>query len=199
MTTWTGSHAYVIVPDLVSTPDEVTLRRPDVRDAAAIWRLVRRSGALDVNSPYAYLLLTSHFADTSIVAEWGGDVVGFVAAYRPPSRLESLFVWQVAVDAAARGHGLGTRLLDGALATEAAAECRYLEATVTPSNASSWALFRGVARRRGVPGRQETGFEAALFPDGGHEDEILVRIGPLTPAPARGASEPDGKEVPGCR
>jgi L-2,4-diaminobutyric acid acetyltransferase len=161
--------------------------------------VVRRSGTLDVNSPYAYLLLTSHFADTSVVAERAGDVVGFVAAYRPPSRPQSLFVWQVAVDAAARGHGLGTRLLDGALATEAAAECRYLEATVTPSNVSSWALFRGVARRHGVPCREETGFVAALFPDGGHEDEILVRIGPLVRAPAREASEPDGKEVLGCR
>jgi L-2,4-diaminobutyric acid acetyltransferase len=163
----------------VSTSDEVTLRQPDVRDAAAIWRLVRRSGALDVNSPYAYLLLTSHFADTSVVAERAGDVVGFVAAYRPPSRPQSLFVWQVAVDAAVRGHGVGARLLDGALASAAAAECRYLEATVTPSNASSWALFRGLARRRGVPCREEAGFEATLFPEAGHEDEILVRIGPL--------------------
>jgi L-2,4-diaminobutyric acid acetyltransferase len=187
------------VPDLVSTPDEGTLRRPDVCDAAAIWRLVRRSGTLDVNSPYAYLLVTSHFADTSIVAEAAGEVVGFVAAYRPPSRPESLFVWQVAVDGAARGRGVGARLLDAALASDAAAGCHYLEATVTPSNASSWALFRGLARRQGVPCREESGFVAALFPDGGHEDEILVRIGPLRPEDTREASASGGKEVLGCR
>jgi hypothetical protein len=65
----------------------VRLRRPRPRDAAAIWSLVRASKALDVNSPYAYLLVCSHFAATSVVAERGDSIVGLVAAYARPDRL----------------------------------------------------------------------------------------------------------------
>jgi L-2,4-diaminobutyric acid acetyltransferase len=181
-----------------STPE---LRAPSVDDGAAIARLAAHAGSLDVNSSYAYVLWCRDFARTSIVAEARAQVVGFITGYLRPDQPDVLFVWQVAVDEAARGRGVGARLLDAALASEAAAGCAYLEATVTPSNASSWGLFRGLARRRGVPCREEeeAGFVAALFPDGGHEGEVLVRIGPLRREEVREASESDGKEVVGCR
>ena len=77
-----------------------------------MWRLARDSGALDLNTSYAYLLFARDFADTCKVAVVDGEVVGFVLGYRRPTEPETLFVWQIAVDARLRGHGLAARLLE---------------------------------------------------------------------------------------
>src|SRR5688572_10109921 len=82
-------------------------RRPEGADALAMHRLVVESKVLDENSTYAYLLMATEFADTSIVADRDGELHGFVMGYHPPSRPEALFVWQVVVAHAARGSGLG--------------------------------------------------------------------------------------------
>jgi len=163
---------------------EVAIRAPELGDAGAIWALVRDSGTLDVNSPYAYLLMCSHFSGTSVVAVVAGDLVGFVAAYCPPGDGDTAFVWQVGVAQSVRGQGVAGRMLDAVVDRAGA---RYLEATVTPSNAPSWGLFRGFARRRGVPCEETPRFGVELFPpDGDHEPENLVRIGPLTKELDRG-------------
>ena len=90
-----------------SSGQALTLRSPTVEDAAAIWRLVRDSGVLDLNSPYSYLILCKHFAETCIVAEEAGVIVGFVTAYRPPITPDVIFVWQIGVAQSVRGRGVG--------------------------------------------------------------------------------------------
>lgn len=159
----------------------VTIRPPRVEDAAAIWRCLPAIGGLERNSAYAYLLVCSHFAETSVVAERDGELVGFVSAYLPRSQPATLFVWQVGVAPTARGHGIADRLLEAALARPACRGVRHLTATVEPDNRASLALFRGFARRRHVDYAEGPGFPAHLFPEP-HPDENLVRIGPL-PAP----------------
>jgi L-2,4-diaminobutyric acid acetyltransferase len=156
----------------------VTLRPPRASDGAAIWNLLPEIGNLERNSAYAYLLLCSHFSPTGIVAERDGAVAGFVLGYRPPSDPSAMFVWQVGVAPTARGSGLGGRMLDAVLASPACADVRYLTATVSPDNAASLALFRGFAKRHGVPCEEGPGYPAALFPIS-HPDEDLLRIGPL--------------------
>ena len=59
----------------------------------------------------------------------------------------------------------------------------HLEATVTPSNRASMALFRGFGEKLGAKVDIETGLETGLFPDPAHESEMLVRIGPFDPIP----------------
>ncbi|HVH40492.1 MAG TPA: diaminobutyrate acetyltransferase [Gemmatimonadaceae bacterium] len=156
----------------------VTLRAPQVADAASIWKLLPEVGNLERNSAYAYLLLCSHFAATSLVAVCEREIAGFVLAYRPPTEPTSLFVWQVGVAPAARGEGLGTRMLDGVLALPGCKGVSHLTATVSPDNLPSLALFRGYARRRGVACELGRGYPATLFP-APHPDEDLLRIGPL--------------------
>ncbi|MEX2375678.1 MAG: diaminobutyrate acetyltransferase, partial [Dehalococcoidia bacterium] len=75
---------------------------PIQHDAAPIWQLVHDDGGLDLNSPYAYLLVCTDFAQTSLVATDATGVVGFIAAYRPPTRPDATFVWQVGVAKRAR-------------------------------------------------------------------------------------------------
>lgn len=157
----------------------MTIRSPRAPDASAIWNLVEKSGALDSNSPYAYLLLCTDFSDTGAVAEANGEIVGFVLGYRPPARPETYFVWQIALADAYRGHGIASALLDAVIDRMLPLGVTFLEATVTPSNAASWALFRGFAGRAGAQCRELPAFSSELFPDRGHEEEVRIRIGPL--------------------
>lgn len=160
--------------------DDIKLRQPNIDDGAEIWRVVKESGTLDLNSAYLYLLLCKDFADTCVVAERDGRICGFVTGYRPPGRDDVIFLWQVGVDADARGRGLAKRMLASFL--KGAPGARYLETTISPSNAASQALFRGVARDLGTECAVSACFRAAQFPGGGHEDEELYRIGPFDPA-----------------
>lgn len=150
---------------------------PAPGDAAAVWQLVRDAGALDLNSPYAYLLLCSDFRETGVVAPAEeGRLGGFVLGYRRPSAPDAWFVWQVAVAPEQRGRGLAGQML--AWVMDRHPDVRFLEATVTPSNEASRALFRGHARRYGLDWSEEMAFPKALFPAGDHEDEVRIRIGP---------------------
>ena len=162
----------------------VTLRRPIGSDAVAIRDLVAETGVLDLNSTYAYLLLATDFAETSIVAEVAGELQGFITGYRPPPRPDVLFVWQVAVASSARRGGLAAAMLDnlvGRVRADGDGRPITVEATVAPGNASSRAFFGAFARRHGVTVDERPHFTAAqLDPYQAHEDEPLLIIGPIS-------------------
>lgn len=154
----------------------ILLRHPTVAHAAPIHALVEATGVLDVNSVYAYLAVCSHHGRTSVVAEADDRLVGFVTGYRIPDRPDTLFVWQVGVDEAARGRGLATRMLQWLLETTGA---RFIETTITPSNIASRRLFRGLAAAHGADCEVTEGFSSTLFPQPAHEPEELHRLGPF--------------------
>lgn len=163
----------------------LTMRASVPEDGPAVWRLVRGAGVLDINSPYAYTLLLDDFGDTCVIAEEaGGALLGFVLAYRPPRRPHVVFVWQVAVSSAARGRGLGGRMLEALVRSEGCRGVTHLEATVTPSNEPSRALFRAFGRRQGAEVTVSPRYTAEHFPkehshEDDHEPEELFSIGPL--------------------
>ncbi|UNO42758.1 diaminobutyrate acetyltransferase [Streptomyces sp. MST-110588] len=162
-------------------PEGFKLDTPRVEDGAAIWRIARDSKTLDLNSSYSYLLWCRDFAATSAVArDARGEPAGFVTGYLRPERPGTLVVWQLAVDHAHRGRGLAAALVDG-LAERAAREygIRYLETTVTPGNTASERVFTSFAERHAGGHRREVLFDAGLFPEQGHEPEVLHLIGPL--------------------
>ena len=153
----------------------VTLRPPTPDDGLGAHQLVVDSGVLDVNSTYAYVATFRHFAGTCVVADDDGALAGFVTGYRLPDRPDVLFVWQVGVAASHRGQGLATRMLRHLVAAD---EVRWLETTITPSNAASRALFRGLARGLRTDLSVRPLFSADQLGEG-HEPEELFRIGPL--------------------
>ncbi|CAM5560227.1 L-2,4-diaminobutyric acid acetyltransferase OS=Streptomyces alboniger OX=132473 GN=ectA PE=3 SV=1 [Streptomyces alboniger] len=162
-------------------PEGLRLDSPAVADGAAIWRIARDSKVLDLNSSYSYLLWCRDFAETSAVARGAdGEPVGFITGYFRPERPDTLLVWQVAVDHAQRGRGLAGALLDGLTAKVAAGRAlTTVETTITPGNTASERLFLSYARRHGASVERKILFDAGLFPDDGHEPEVLYRIGPI--------------------
>jgi L-2,4-diaminobutyric acid acetyltransferase len=154
------------------------LREPRITDGAAIHGLVRACPPLDVNSLYAYLLLCAHHAGSCVIAEQAGKTTGFISAYRPPDQDDTVFIWQVAVAAAARGQGLALQMLEHLLARPALGGCRWLETTVTPSNAASRRVFETLATRLNARCAERSFFSKEDFQDPHHEPEMLIRIGP---------------------
>lgn len=159
--------------------DERALIGPPVgADGAALWRLARVSGRLDLNSSYSYLLWCRDFADTTVVARVSGEVVGFVSGFLRPTAPDTVLVWQVAVDPSQRGKGLAGAMLDHLADRLADREVRWMETTVTPDNEASIAMFASFARRRSATMETTDLFRVGDFPDD-HEAEQLYRIGPL--------------------
>lgn len=142
-------------------------------------QLVQEGGVLDENSLYCYLLLCRDFAETCLLAFRGDSLVAFVTAYRPPRRPECLFAWQIGVAASARRRGLAGRLLENLLEQPGCAGVRFIEATITPSNAASRKLFASLAMTLNAPCHVLPGFAGELFGTSEHEEEELFRIGPL--------------------
>ena len=159
------------------TAARVTLRRTTADDGAALWRMAKESGALDLNSPYAYLMWADLFAATSVVAEVDGEPAGFVMGFRVPGREHVLFVWQVAVAEASRGLGIAGRMLDELVAANEGVTA--VEATVTPSNDASRRLFQSLADRHGCTCTEAPHYRIEHFPLPNHEAEPLLHIGPL--------------------
>jgi L-2,4-diaminobutyric acid acetyltransferase len=167
--------------EIRTMPEGTALDTPRVEDGAAIWRIARDSRTLDLNSSYSYLLWCRDFAATSVVARGAeGLPVGFITGYVRPQQPQVLVVWQVAVDHAQRGRGLAAALLDG-LAARVVRDSGItgIETTITPDNVASNRLFASFAERHGALVEREVLFDGGVFPDGGHEPEVLYRIGPL--------------------
>ena len=179
----TGTTVRCEAPQLVLT----RITAPEASHGADIHRLVAACKPLDLNSRYAYLLLCEHFADTCALARRGDQVVGFVSAYRPPDRDDTIFVWQVAVDAGTRGKGLAASMLQQILERPQVRECRFLETTVSPSNTPSRRLFHGLAHRLNAVLTESPLFAQDAFGEEDHECEMLIRIGPF-PGKQRGGN-----------
>ncbi|TSB45202.1 diaminobutyrate acetyltransferase [Alkalicoccobacillus porphyridii] len=155
----------------------VTFEKPTKEDSSAMWNLVNES-TLDQNSPYKYMMMADFFTETCIVAKQDEELVGFVTAFIQPERPDTLFIWQVGVDASQRGKGLASKMISELIKWNAT-EVHYLEATVTPSNEASRALFKKLGNKLNAECEITDHFSASLFPDSSHEKEQLFRIGPF--------------------
>lgn len=165
--------------------DALRMRKPQPRDGARVWQLIRECPPLDRNSMYCNVLQCTDFADTCIIAELDGRAVGWISAYRPPDDDGSLFIWQVAVHEKARGMGLAKRMLNRLLRRSDCEDVDYLKTTITEDNAPSRALFQSFADHWDAPLEETPGFDEELHFRGQHDSERLITIGPF---PGKGAA-----------
>lgn len=155
---------------------EIKLRKPRKGDGSAVWSLIGDCKPLDENSMYCNLLQCDHFADTCILAERDGEVVGWISGYLVPNDPSTLFVWQVAVSPAARGESLGRRMLAALLSRAVCSDVTQIQTTITRDNAASWALFSRFAERSGAEMDDKTHFCRERHFDGAHDTEQMVTI-----------------------
>ena len=172
------------LPEEESRDDRIEIRTPRLEDGADVHRLVRATEPLDANSLYCYLIICDHYSESSIVALREGHVVGFISAYALPKSPDSLFIWQVAVDASMRRRGLAMRMALGILRRDSARARRFIETTVSPSNTASSRFFEALASRLGTGIQKEPYITESMFGPESHEAEMRYRIGPFD-APMR--------------
>lgn len=155
---------------------EPVFRPPTAADGQRMWEITRDSGVLDLNSSYAYVLWGAEFAGSSVVVESEGRVVGFVTGFFPQSEPDTIFVWQVGVDADQRGKGLAARMLHALFDRTADRGVVRMRTTISPDNEASQRTFGAVARDRGLDFGSEDYLAAELMGEG-HEPEDLYTLG----------------------
>jgi L-2,4-diaminobutyric acid acetyltransferase len=165
--------------EILSSLENIVLRRPTLEDGMGVYQLVENCPPLDPNSSYCNLLQCSHFSATSVTAVLEGSLVGFISGYIIPDRTDTLFVWQVAVSQNARGVGLASRMLSEILSRPECSAVEYLETTITQDNQASWALFEGLAKKLSVNLQRSDWMDKEAHFSGLHDSETLVRIGPF--------------------
>jgi L-2,4-diaminobutyric acid acetyltransferase len=162
------------------TGTDVRYRPPTPEDAVTVWRMVVDEPMLDDNSSYYYTLWFRDFAETSMVAAVGDEIVGFLTGYRRPDERDTFFIWQAAVRPDNGISGLGIDILVNAIEVQLAAGAKYVETSVSEQNKAITMLLHMVARKYDADTHTELLFRAEDLPGGDH-DEVLYRIGPLNP------------------
>ncbi|MEA2101192.1 MAG: diaminobutyrate acetyltransferase [Thermodesulfobacteriota bacterium] len=170
----------MMTKDKKNTTETIKYRVPDLDDANEIYRLIKSSPPLDLNSLYYYLILSDHFSETSVVALYKGAVAGYISAYIHPKKADTLFVWQVVVSSSVRRQGVGLSMLLAILKRKGLEGVSWIETTVTPSNNASRKMFHSLAKRLNTKCEESTYFSGEHFGDQGHEEERLLRIGPFS-------------------
>ncbi len=166
-------------PGATKAGASIELTAPSAADAPGVHQLIARCKPLDLNSTYAYLLLCHHFADTCVVARRVSQLVGFISGYVLPNDPRTFFVWQVAVHPDVRGARLGARMLLHLLSRQSVSSARYMETTVSPSNTASRRMFHGFATSIDAAIEERMLFDRDAFGDEDHEEEMLLKIGPI--------------------
>lgn len=159
--------------------DAIVLRQPQGEDGYPLHQLIGECPPLDPNSIYCNLLQCTHFAATGVAAELDGRLVGFISAYIPPEKPDTVFVWQVAVHGDARGTGLGKRMLREIIERPACRNVRFMDTTITEDNDASWGLFLSFARDLDAETERSVFFDGDTHFGGQHDSEYLLRIGPF--------------------
>jgi len=166
---------------MIMNSEEIVFNKPSAIDGMAVHQLVASCPPLDTNSVYCNLLQASHFNETSVAASFdNGELVGFVSGYIIPNKVNTLFVWQVAVSEKARGQGLAKKMVSSLLERSSCSGVRYIETSITASNQGSWALFRSLADQLGAPLEESVMFDKQVHFNGLHDTEQLVTIGPIS-------------------
>lgn len=154
---------------------ELVFRIPEPGDGLALNRLIARCPPLDTNSVYCNLLQCTHFADSAIVAEQDGELVGSISGYRPPQQADTLFIWQVALDPSCRGRGVARKMLAALFERVRVQGVCALETTISPGNRASERLFTSFFEAMQMPYSCTTLYSRDLHFGGLHDDEVLYR------------------------
>lgn len=163
-----------------NTSTGLHFRKPTPADALAVWQMVTNEPMLDDNSSYHYTLWFRDFAETSIVADMGDELVGFMTGYRRPCKPDTFFIWQAAVKPGSGVSGLGVDILANAIDLQLSTGAKYVETTISEQNKAVTMLLHMVAKKYDADITTELLFAAEALPDGDH-DEVLYRLGPLNP------------------
>ena len=139
------------------------VRQAERADLLAVYRIEQEA----FPQPWPFGAFEQHLGDPGfLVAEAPGGVVGYVVADTVPSHVEPLgHVKDLAVRSESRGRGVGTRLLERALAVLGTRGVPSVKLEVREGNDPARRLYRshGFVHRRTIPGYYSDGEDAIVM------------------------------------
>ncbi len=127
--------------------DEIHLRPTTIEDGLAVYNLVSSCPEIPSKPAISYYSLCSDFSHTSIVAEIGGRIIGFVGGYRPPEREDTLVVTVVTVEESVRKMGLASEMLSDLLSRLSTVGVINLEVIAPKADKAIIAVIEGYAEK----------------------------------------------------
>ncbi|MEF8839701.1 MAG: ribosomal protein S18-alanine N-acetyltransferase, partial [Haloarculaceae archaeon] len=116
--------------------------------------------------PWPFAALEKHLGEPGFLVAETGPVIGYIVAATVPSHVEPLgHIKDLAVRADSRGQGVGTRLLERALAVLDARGIPSVKLEVREGNEPARRLYHshGFGHRRTVPGYYSDGDDAIVM------------------------------------
>lgn len=130
--------------------EEIHLRPTTIVDGLPVFNLVNSCPEISVKPALSYFSLCGDFSHTSIVAELGERILGFVGGYRPPERENTLVVTVIAVDEGVRKMGLASEMLSDLLSRLSTVGVVNLEVVSAKSNKAAKAVIDGYAEKNSL-------------------------------------------------
>lgn len=162
---------------------ELQPQTPVDEDAVSMWSLVKSTPEIDHNSAYCYMIWCRDFGSTTRVIRSAGEVVAFITGYVRPEAPNTLMIWQQVISPTYRGTGLGIKLLHAvADPLIESANIRFVEATVSAVPSPPARTLEKLGASYCAPATSTELYSSNMFPEPGHAPEILVRVGPISPA-----------------
>lgn len=152
--------------------DEIIIINPSQDDAKDIYKLIKNSKPLDLNSQYLYLLQTTYFSDTCLIAKYREKTMGFVSGFIHPKDNKIFFVWQIAVHNEFRGKNIAYTMLKRLLENQKLSNIQSIHTTISPSNIASQKVFKKLANELKLDTEISIFANKEDFEDS-HEDELL--------------------------
>ena len=155
----------------------IKITSPSKKYGYALSKLIERCPPLDLNSTYHYLIQSHYFSKSCSVAFNNNNVIAFVSGFISPSKSNTLFIWQVAIDEDYRGKGLGIELIEFILNQNKNLDS--IETTVTKNNISSRRMFQKICEKYKSRISELILFDKEKDFANKHDSEMLIKIGPF--------------------
>lgn len=121
---------------MIASMDALTVRPANPDDYDTIVAVVNEWWGREVAAGLPRLFL-QHFHSTSLVAERGGELIGFLVGFVSPSRPAEVYIHYVGVQPGHRRSGLARRLYGHFLSQPSVAQCKFVRAVTSPLNVGS--------------------------------------------------------------
>jgi L-2,4-diaminobutyric acid acetyltransferase len=123
------------------------IRRAKRGDLEGIYALVKETRVLDVHTPYTYWVMNEGYEKLMLVADNGGEIIGYVgglSAFREPN---ATFIWQIGVLPSWQRRGIGMALLDKFVESSIKIGATKIYTTISDQNEASLLLFASFTQK----------------------------------------------------
>lgn len=152
------------------------VRFPSEEDSAEVMELINESEISKYAALSRNILQKDLLSETSVVAELDGQIVGWMAAYKLPHDLETLFVWQLIVSEDERGLGLGSLMINSALNRDICEGVERVQTAIEADDGDTWRSFKRFAHSKNTDLNVETDYTHSLHKSKLDASECIVTV-----------------------